>query len=286
LGHSATTELPGRYQPLWVDAYRRSSVETRTIESGTMLLQLAQRFLKHLAHVQVLERRFAAAARRSRPDSGRRTIRQIERERQRLGRELHTNVGQLLAAIRVQIEAVDSQLPAAPQPVREAVEKISMLATTALEQVRDISRRIHPPEWQRLRLEDALRQLWDLTGVERIAETSVTIQPLEHDPGVEIKSLLFRAAQEGIANVLRHARAGRVELALSFQENVLCLRILDDGAGFDARKVLAAPANLASGIGLRSIREQTAELNGKLSITSGPPGTTLELSVPWTPGTA
>jgi two-component system NarL family sensor kinase len=258
----------------------------RANEVSALLLTLEQRFLERLLRLQAAEQRLAAEARRHRGGSGLRAIRQIERERQRLGRELHTDVGQLLAAIRIQLEIIEADLPNTPEPVRESLQKISTLAQEALERVRNIARRIHPPEWQRLRLEDALRQHWEVTGMDRRFEARISIQTLERDPGVEIKSLIYRAAQEGIANVMRHAQARRVDLTLLFQNGILRLQMRDDGVGFDAAQVLAAPANVASGIGLRSIREQAAELKGRVSITSGPLGTTLEISVPWKTGSA
>jgi signal transduction histidine kinase len=286
LDDAAVTGFSGRHQLSWEDAYRRSPVEARATEALLLLLEMEQRFLERLERLQSLERRLAAGAHRNRDDSGRRAILQIERERQRLGRELHTDVGQMLAAISIQLEIIDTQLPSAPEPVRESLQKISILAREALERVRNISRRIHPPEWQRLRLEDALRQVWDLAGVEQRFESHVSIQTLESDPPVAIKSLIFRAAQEGLANVIRHSGAKRVGLTLSFQNRVLSLQMRDDGVGFDANQLFAAPASVASGIGLRSIREQAAEVRGKLSIISGPLGTTLEVSVPWTPRSA
>jgi len=286
LGHTAATGNPGRPQPDWADASGRSSVEARANELSATLLALEQRFLERLLRLQAVEQRLALEARRHQGGSGIRAIRQIERERQRLGRELHTEVGQLLAAIRIQIEIVEADLPNTPEPVRESLQKISMLAQEALERVRTIARRIHPPEWQRLRLEDALRQLWEVTGMDRRFEARVSIQTLERDPTTEIKSLIYRAAQEGIANVMRHAQARRVDLTLLFQKGILRLQMRDDGIGFNAAEVLAAPASVASGIGLRSIREQAAELRGKVSITSGPLGTTLEVSVPWKPASA
>jgi signal transduction histidine kinase len=59
------------------------------------------------------------------------------------------------------------------------------------------------------------------------------------------------------------------------------LTIQDNGVGFDVAKMLDAPPNVASGIGLRAIREQAATLGGKLEMTSGPTGTKLELSAPF-----
>jgi two-component system, NarL family, sensor kinase len=284
LGYSSLTGFPGRHQPGWSDAYHPSPAEARTDEAASSLIQLEQRLLERYWRLLAAERRLAAGVQRSRQDVGRRVIRQIERERQRLGRELHTEVGQMLAAIRIQVEMVDPELAGTPASVREAMQKISALANDALERVRQISHRIHPPEWQRLRLEEALAQLWERSGMDRRFEGGRNIQELPADPPVEVKSLIFRAAQEGIANIMRHAGARRVDLTLSYSGTALVLGVRDDGVGFDIARTVAAPASLTSGLGLRSLREEAAELNGKLSITTGPLGTTLEISVPWTPG--
>ena len=92
-------------------------------------------------------------------------MRQIELERRRLGRELHTGVGQMLAAIRLQLEIVTAHLSETAPEVHHALENIAALANGAFDQVRSMSRNLHPPAWQRLGIETALRQLWDLSGI-------------------------------------------------------------------------------------------------------------------------
>jgi signal transduction histidine kinase len=205
----------------------------------------------------------------------------VERERQRLGRDLHTGVGQLLTAIRLQIESIETQLPQAPPAVRQALERISTLTRDALEQVRALSNRLHPPEWQRLTIEEALRQLWELSGIPQRFDASLRIEALPLEPGLELKILTYRAAQEAFSNLAEHARATHVEASLETRGGRLVLTVLDNGAGFDAAGLFSAPASLASGIGLRSIREQAAGLGGRIDIRSGPAGTTLELSAPY-----
>jgi two-component system NarL family sensor kinase len=282
LGDAAVTGKVGRPQFPWERGQAPSPVEARAAELSALLLQLEQQFVERMKRLEAVEQRLRTLALR-REESGRRSIRLIELERQRIGRELHTGVGQMLAAIHIQLETIEAEMPSTPAPVREALRKVATLAHDALEQVRDISRRVHPPEWQRLRLEDGLRQLWDLSGMDRRFETRVSIQDLENDPAIEIKSLVFRAAQEGIINVLRHAHARRVDLMLYSRNDTLTICVRDDGVGFDTTPVFAGPASVGSGIGLRSIREQAAELKGKLLVTSGPLGTTLEISIPWKP---
>ncbi len=205
----------------------------------------------------------------------------MELERQRLGRDLHTGVGQLLTAIRLQIESVEMQLPDAPPQVLQTLQRICTLARNALDQVRALSYRLHPPEWQRLTLGEALRQLWDLSGIPERFDASLRIEPLPLDPGLELKILTYRTAQEAFSNLAQHAKATRVEASLEIREGSLVLSVSDNGAGFDAARLLGAPASLTSGIGLRSIREQAAGLGGRIDIRSGPAGTTLELAAPY-----
>ena len=237
--------------------------------------------LDHYFRLQNIERQLSERARRRKRGGGLAAIRQIELERQRLGRELHTGVGQMLAAIRLQLEVIGGQLSSPPPPVEQALGRISTLASDALEQVRGISRRLHPPEWQRLDLASALQQLWDVTGIPQRFSAIADLHPLFREPQLEIKTLLYRAAQEALSNVIRHAQATSVHMSLETNQNLLILTVSDNGVGFDLARQAAAPAALASGIGLRSIREQAAALGGKVVMESRPGGTKLVVSVPF-----
>jgi two-component system NarL family sensor kinase len=243
-----------------------------------MLIQ--SNFLRHYFRLQHVERNLSTRARQRRHGGGH-SIVLIERERQRLGRELHTGVGQMLAAIRLQLEIIGAQAPEPPGPVKQALGRISTLANEALQQVRSVSRRLHPPEWQRLTLEAALQQLWEISGIPQRFQTSLRITPLPHEPTLEVKVLMYRAAQEALSNLTRHSRASRIDLTLEPGAEHLVLTIQDNGVGFDARRQFSAPASVASGIGLRSIREQAASVGGKLVVESSPGGTRLEVSAPF-----
>jgi two-component system NarL family sensor kinase len=268
----------------WTDAYGALPIEIRSREPGLALIQLENSFLRRLIRLQQIESKLwrAAARRRARP--GRRALRQIERDRQRLGRELHTGVGQLLAAIRIQLDIVSGQLADPPDAAQQALSRIGLLAAEALDEVRSVSHRLHPPDWQRLPLDEALRQLWELSGVAQRFAGSVQATPLPRDPDPDVKTLFYRSAQEALANIVRHAHATRVDLFLAADADRVTLRVQDDGVGFDANSLLAGPPRAASGIGLRSLREQAADLGGKLLLRSGPLGTTLEISVCLEPG--
>ena len=249
------------------------------LEETKDLLVLQNRFTGHFLQLLGLERRLFVTAQQRRGRGGRKAVRQIEMERQRLGRELHTGVGQMLSAIRLQLEVISAALPSPPNTVGQALNRISILAADTLEQVRDISRRLHPPEWKRLTLESAIRQLWEISGVPERFEASLQIDPLPWEPDLEVKILIYRGLQEALSNLVRHSRATRVAVALQVSGGQLVLSIHDNGVGFDAQRVFSAPANVASGIGLRSMREAAHELGGKLEVETGPDGTKLVVSV-------
>lgn len=256
-------------------------------ESGeTSLSHLQGQLLLHYFRLLRAERHLAGRARRRRGPGGLRALRQIELERERLGRELHTSVGQQLSAIRLQAEVIGGGLPPGYEPLRQAVDRIFALSAEALEQVRSISKRLHPPEWQRLSLGAALEQLWELSGIPQRFEASLRLGPLPREPELEVKILLYRAAQEAVSNLIRHSRASRVEVSLEERGGDLVLKFLDNGVGFDVEAVFVAPPSVIDGIGLRSIRDQAKGLGGKLVVASGPNGTKLEVIVPFKPAGA
>ncbi len=257
----------------------RRQATTLDAEAGG-LLHLQSRIVAHYFRLQKAERNLAHRMQATRPAAGISAVRQIEKERQRLARDLHTGVGQALVAIRLQLEVVATQLVDPPAGVQRALERIVALANEAGEQVRSLSRQLHPPQWQRLTLEAAIRQLWDASGVPQRFETALHIEPLPREPEQEAKVLVYRAAQEALTNLVRHAKASRVEMTLQTLDNRVILRVQDNGVGFDVERLLRAPANVTQGIGLRSIREQAASLAGSLEIVSSAEGTRLELSLP------
>ena len=118
-------------------------------------------------------------------------------------------------------------------------------------------------------------------GAERHTAEPASIEALPQQPSLPVKVLVYRAFQEALYNVARHSRATQVEAALESLNGWLRLTIQDNGVGFDVAALESAPASVASGIGLRSIREQAASLDAKLEVESGPKGTKLALSAPF-----
>ena len=198
----------------------------------------------------------------------------MERERARLGRQLHSGAGQTFAAIRLQLELVQRLATQLPAEVRGYLDRIETLAQQADAEVRAVSHLLHPPDWQALRLTDALRNLWNNSGIPDRFQGSLTLADLSAEPSQPVRVALYRIAQEGIANAIRHSGATTIAFVLEENDGGLTLRIEDNGKGFDTGQ------RQAGGIGLRSMRDLADDLGGKLKISSGPEGTKLEVSVP------
>ena len=237
---------------------------------------LGEGLLGRYFQLERAERKLAASIRGARDSRRAPAVHQMERERRRLGRDLHTGVGQLLAAIRLQLEVIATQMPNPAQEVQQALGRIDWLSQEALQQVRGISRGLYPPEWQRLTLEEALRQLWEVTGIGQRFDGRLSLGRLPRDPSQEIKVLIYRTAQEGLSNIARHSSASRVEMTLETISDRIVLTMHDDGRGFDP----AAPGADA-GLGLRSMRDAAAEVGAEFEVESAPGSTTLSVCAPF-----
>jgi signal transduction histidine kinase len=267
---------------IWLGLQPLPKPESAAHRSAFALHHLEGRLLGHYFHLQRAERNIADRVKQGPRRAGAgQLIQHMERERQRLGRELHTGVGQLLAAISLQVDTVATAIPDPPPAASQALDRISLLAGDALEQVRAVSRRLHPPMWQRLTLEEALRQMWALSGVPEKLAATATIASLSRGPEPEIKALLYRAAQEAISNLVRHSRATAARLSLTESEGWLHLTVWDNGGGFDVASIWDAPADARAGLGLRSLREEAAAVGAAMHIESGPSGTSVMVAAPF-----
>lgn len=194
-----------------------------------------------------------------------------EDERRRLARELHDDVTPRLA--RLAIDA--SRLPA-PQPDADALSMHDELVRLS-DDVHAFSYRLHPTVLDDLGLVDALQSECD-----RVAEGQRL--PVTLDAGAlpeqklptEVAVCLFRIAQEALRNIVRHAQARHVEVALAPRKGGLQLAVIDDGGGFDTAALRQRP-----GLGLASMRERVRQLGGTLDIHSAlGDGTTVSAWVP------
>ena len=159
---------------------------------------------------------------------------------------------------------------ALPQTGRDALARLQILASQALEQVRAVSHSLHPPDWQGLTTGEALHYLIQSSGVTSRLEVEIDIRPLPVEPSHTTKIALYRCAQECLSNV-RAIRAPPVSRCLWYQPAQWSSSIW---------KITAAdsPENSSpsgKGIGLLAIREHTSALGGICDISSGANGVSI-----------
>jgi two-component system sensor histidine kinase UhpB len=188
-----------------------------------------------------------------RRESGRRALAAQEGERARIARELHDEIGQRLTAVMLQLGGAGASVGEHVSQAREDVR-------AALEDVREIARRLRPEALDDLGLPAALAAL---TGqVARRADLDIerrigSVRAL--DPEEEL--VVYRVTQEALTNVARHARARAVTVRLETRGDRPVLTVLDDGRGFDVQAV-------SDGAGLRGMRERSMLVNGRLEVAS------------------
>jgi signal transduction histidine kinase len=236
------------------------------------LTSLESRMLQHYFRL-VRAHQLLNGRGRGRRNAGPSSIAQLDRERARLGRELHTGAGQAYSAIRHQLEWIERRAPDLPPEIRDCLRRIGKAAQDADTEVRAVSKWLHPPDWQALQLADAVRGLWNDTGIPETFQASLTLGPFESEPPHPVRVAVYRIVQEGLANVIRHSGATELSLALEQVARCVRVRLQDNGQGFQG------PGD-GKGLGLRSIRDQVQALNGEMQIQTGAGGTTLEVTIP------
>jgi signal transduction histidine kinase len=196
----------------------------------------------------------------------------IESERLRISRDLHAGAGQPLAGIQMNLAMLED-LVVLPESAREVLDRVRRLAESALEQVRAVSHKLQPPNWQMLSVEDALRGLVGDCGLDALfAQVRIDIRDLPVAPEYPTRVAIYRCAQECLSNVIRHSRATRVEFTLRPEARTILLRVADNGCGIEKRG--------SSGMGLRAMREHAAEAGAETFLSTGNTGTTIEFRFP------
>ncbi len=183
------------------------------------------------------------------------------RERNRLAREIHDGVGHYLTVINVQLEAAHAICAKDPAKAAAAVEKAARLSREALDDVRRSVGSLRTDQ-SRPPLAEAIRHL--TTDASLPVNFSVAGSPRPLSAAAE--HALFRAAQEGLTNIRKHAQADQAQLVLDFTDTAhIRLVVADDGQG-------NASTPSPDGFGLRGMRERIGLLGGQVSAGPRPEG--------------
>jgi signal transduction histidine kinase len=252
------------------------------------------------AGLQVVADHLAVAIRNARLYERAQQVAILE-ERQRLARDLHDSVTQLLFSVTLLAQSIGPAWRRDPAEGERQVERVLELSRSALAEMRALLLELRPaddrgsPQPQPAQVVSARIRRDGLAGALRqhAAEVAanglqVSVQAEGYDPQrPEREEALYRIAQEALCNVVKHARARAVSVSLGGDRGHVSLTIRDDGAGFDAEAAFAraaAGASGAGGFGLVSMRERAEALRGALRIDSRPgAGTRVVVTIPRDP---
>jgi signal transduction histidine kinase len=205
-------------------------------------------------------------------------MRVSERTMRRIAHELHDDLGQALTAVKMDLGLIERELDDASEirgRVRDAREQIGGV----LQEVRNLSQLLRPAALDDLGLVPAMESFVNRFGERNAVSVELHAPPPETRLPRSMELALYRVLQEGLTNVARHAKARRVQVSLRV-EDVVTLRIQDDGCGFDAAGFLRSPPQ-GHGMGVFGMRERVASYGGQFVIESHEgAGTDVRLSIP------
>lgn len=218
-------------------------------------------------------RRMEAAAAAAEMDRQRQATRIIlqtqEKERNTLGRELHDNINQILAAVNLKLGYFLEE----PRDNLDIIQNCRKELLRAIKETRELSHHLVMPYFSKINLKDELELLFGNCRADKTIEFNCEIADEANVPAA-IKETIFRIAQEQLNNILKHARATKIDVRLHVDLNAVELAIQDNGVGFDVK-------GFGKGIGISNICSRVESYNGVTKIISKPgKGCTLSLKIP------
>ena len=201
-------------------------------------------------------------------------------ERRRIARELHDGVGQLLAAIGMNVsQNLEEQEKLSPATARRVHQNLDLIAQASAE-IRTVSYLLHPPMLEELGLRFALKSYVDgFAERSKIAVESQIASDLGRLPK-EYELSLFRIVQECLTNVHRHSNSPSALVRLSRTPHDVTLEIKDNGTGINDELRSSIVSGASTGVGFRGMQERVRTLGGTLTVQSNGHGTSVLVALP------
>jgi signal transduction histidine kinase len=199
-----------------------------------------------------------------------------EDERARIARELHDDVGQRIASLSIGLSGLKRRSTVADEAARDEISKLQRNAVSLAKDLRNLSHELHPGALQHVGLHEALRARCEEISVESNIKIHFDVAGEWTEVGDEVTLCLYRVAQEGLRNIVRHAGARMCRISLVHEGSQIVMRLADDGRGFKLNSI-----NGQRGIGLLSMRERVGMLGGRFEVQSTESaGTVAIVSIP------
>lgn len=271
-------EATDRGQQSWEDEYRfkcfdgtYKNIQDRgfvVYENGLPVKMIGS--LQDITELKQLENQLTQEKLQRQKEISETVIRVQEKERTRLGHELHDNVNQILSTTRMFVEMLK---PSSDEEIKIRDKSVEYLLT-AIEEIRKLSKELVIPHLKENGLVESIYSLVDdiqLSGKLKIN----FVHDQENDllsPGKKVT--IFRMVQEQLKNILNYSKADLVDISLTCKDDTVHLVIRDNGVGFDPRRT-------HRGIGLSNIHDRAMFYNGSVAIHSAPGnGCEIQVSIP------
>jgi signal transduction histidine kinase len=202
-----------------------------------------------------------------------------EEERKKISRELHDAIGQTLIAINLRLAKLGTKATVHTTGLKKEIASTRRLVERSMDTVHRFARELRPPQLDDLGLIPALHSyIKGFTKRTRILihlTAFSAVEQLESDK----RTVLYRIAQEALANVAKHAEASSVEVSIQKLQNVVRMEIHDNGKSFQVQRVLFAKR--ITRLGLLGMRERAEMVGGSFTVESLPgKGTTIRTQIP------
>ena len=196
-----------------------------------------------------------------------------EAERQRIAKDLHDGVGQMMSAARMNLSAFEEAASFRSETEKQDFDRIIGLVDESCREVRAVSHNMMPNALLKQGLASAIREFIHKLDQKKIRVQLYT-EGLEERLDSNLETVLYRVIQECVNNVIRHAGASTVDISVVRENDMIRGTIEDNGKGFDTQ-------NLEEGLGLKNIRTRIDYLKGTVEIDSAPgKGTLVAFHVP------
>ena len=201
-----------------------------------------------------------------------------EKERRRIAQDLHDGIGQILSAAKLNLSSLESTIVTTNQAQKDALKNTLDLIDDSVKEVRTVSHNMMPNVLIKLGLASAVREFITKLGNLPNLKIDLEIVGLNERLEENAETALYRAIQEIVNNIIKHAKADKISIQLIRHDKELSVVIEDNGVGFDVDRI-----NEFGGIGLKNILSRVEFINGSVHFDSLPGrGTTVLIDVPVT----
>lgn len=238
---------------------------TELRDYGVVVFSVSMLYALLSRHIRNNERLIAVSAR---------LLEAHEEERKRLARDIHDGICQSLAGLKLNLQMLSLRSAKDDKTPREEIDKLTLMTGAIIDDARRAAQDLRPSFLENKTLQEAVTWYAESflagSGIEFIIHTDRG--PIR-EPATRTKDGLYRIVQEILSNVVKHARATRVELSMHNSGDQLVVVVTDNGVGFDQ-------AEVSSGLGLTTMSERAELLGGDCQVLSGPgKGTTVRIQV-------